>query len=154
MNTNEITREPLGYWPWVYYITRLWDYPDDVEAKVIGFAIILSTFGKDGHNIWPAAHTVARRAGMTKKTARRYRQRCIDLGLFRDTGQRVNYIPVLEISIPDGGTVDAEIIDDDLVGFRQGEPVSGERRSLEPELTGAPACEPDAETIRRMWDEY
>jgi len=89
------------YWSWVYYITRQWHFPDDVEAsKIIGFAIITSTFGKNGHEIRPAAHTIARRAGMTDRLASQYRQRCIDLGLFRDTGKRYNCIPVLEISIP------------------------------------------------------
>ena len=40
------------YWRWVYYITREWEYPDDVDAsKIIGFAIILSTFGNKGHSI-------------------------------------------------------------------------------------------------------
>lgn len=90
------------YWRWIYFLTREWDYPDDVEAaKVIGFSVIMSTFGKKGREIRPAAHTVGRRAGMTERLARDYRKRCIDLGLFRDTGKRYNCVPVLEISIPD-----------------------------------------------------
>jgi hypothetical protein len=107
----------LRYWPWVYHVTRVWEYPDDVEAaKIIGFAIIMSTFGKNGHDIYPAAHTVARRAGMTDRLARRYRRRCIELGLFTDTGERKNCIPVLEISIPDGERIYPAPVNDDPWG--------------------------------------
>jgi hypothetical protein len=91
----------LDYWHWLYFITRKWEYPDDVEAaKVIGFAIIMSTFGKKGTNIRPSAHAVARRANMTDRLSSHYRRRCIDLGLFRDTGETYHSIPILEISIP------------------------------------------------------
>lgn len=112
------------YWHWVYYITREWIYPNRVRveyrnpdgttdvreekltarggiAKVIGFAIILSTFGDHGTDIRPSAATLARRATMTRRTAGHYRQICLALGLFKDTGNVDKYrIPILEISMP------------------------------------------------------
>jgi hypothetical protein len=112
------------YWRWVYNITREWVYPNRVTveypkpdgstdvreekltarggiAKVIGFAIILSTFGDHGTDIRPSAATLARRATMTKRTAGHYRQMCLALGLFKETGKvDKNRIPILEISTP------------------------------------------------------
>lgn len=106
----------LDYWHWLYWLTRKWEYPDDVEAaRMIGFAIIMSTFGKKGMNIRPSAHAVARRANMTDRLSGHYRRRCIELGLFRDTGKAYNNIPILEISIPvESAVVKMNIVSTDV----------------------------------------
>jgi hypothetical protein len=188
--------DTLDYWHWVYYITREWIYPNRVTveypnpdgstdvrdekltarggiAKVIGFAIILSTFGDHGTDIRPSAATLARRATMTKRTAGHYRQVCLALGLFKDTGKVDKYrIPVLEISMPQnaGGPKQSGALLDrkpdrfkcDYIGcnvatwheHRPEEPSTRERAEADSEdMPPKRTRELAAATARRAWDD-
>lgn len=89
------------FWEWEYCLARNWAAPKGVDVpKLIGFAIILATFGTEGGNIYPSAATLAERACMTPNTAKKWRGRCVKLGLFRDTGETYHRIPILEIAMP------------------------------------------------------
>jgi hypothetical protein len=88
------------FWRWYYHLARKWEPPDIDVPKIIGFALIMATFGKKGREIRPSSATLAKRANVHPVTARRLRRECIDLGLFRKTGIGRNGIDVLEIAIP------------------------------------------------------
>src|SRR6266571_3330382 len=100
---GNINRE-TGYWKWVYHVTRVWEYPGEINAKLIGFAIIMSTFGNHGKEIRPCAQTLSKRANLPARACGHLRRECVRLGLFRETGKSWNGIPVLEISIPESRT--------------------------------------------------
>jgi hypothetical protein len=90
-----------GYGAWVYHLARKWKPPPDINApKIIGFAVIMATFGKDGRGIWPSAATLAKCAHVSERTAQRLRADCVELGLLRETGITGSGIAILEIAIP------------------------------------------------------
>jgi hypothetical protein len=90
-----------GYGAWVYHIARKWKPPPGINApKIIGFAIIMATFGKNGQGIWPSASTLAKCAHVSERTAQRLRADCVELGLFREAGITGSGIAILEIAIP------------------------------------------------------
>ena len=94
------------YGKWAYHIARKWKAPPTVNGrkvdvpKIIGFAHILASFATDGENIWPAVPRLAKLANCDERTARRLRQDCIALGLFKVVGKTVYNVPKLELSIP------------------------------------------------------
>jgi len=94
-------RDTPDFWPWYYHLARKWRAPPDIDVpKVIGFALIMGTFGKDGRDIRPSASTLADRAKVHRITANNLRKQCVTLGLFRETGKTRSGIPILEIKIP------------------------------------------------------
>jgi hypothetical protein len=91
-----------------YHLARKWRAPDDVNIpRVIGFAVILASFGRDGRRIYPSASKLAETARMHRRNAQKLRTECVRLGLFRDTGQRISKIAVLEIAVPPDAPEDA-----------------------------------------------
>lgn len=98
------------FWHWQSHIMRRWAPPAKVngrsidKCKIVGFAVILASFGKDGTNLHPSAATLARRAHMSERWAKQLRKDAVTLGLFREirgTGPVQN----LEIAIPASGTI-------------------------------------------------
>ena len=89
------------YGAWVYHLARKWKPPPDTNLpKILGFAVIMASFGTRGRGIWPSAATLAKCAHISERHAKRLRAQCVELGLFRETGITGSGIAILEITIP------------------------------------------------------
>ncbi len=85
------------------------------KFDIIGFAIVLASFGKSGRGIWPSAEKVAERGGQSVANVKRLRKLVVRLGLFRKTGGHHGRIEDLEIDIPSKAPVKAH--DDPWAGM-------------------------------------
>lgn len=117
--TGEVTETGKpGYGQWVYHIYRKWNPPASIKRPVtrkdgttevvdesfdllhvLGLAVMMASFGKDGSRIHPSAGTLAKRSGMTDRGVKNLRRQAIQLGLFRQTGN-VGRVPELEVTLP------------------------------------------------------
>src|SRR5205809_2175871 len=89
------------YGTWVYHLARKWKAPPDIDLpKLLGFAVIMASFGTNGRDIWPSLARLAEYAHVSRSTAKRLRRQCVDLGLFRETGTTPRGIAILAIAIP------------------------------------------------------
>jgi hypothetical protein len=89
------------YGKWVYHIARKWKPPPDISLpKIVGFAVIMASFGTSGRDIWPSAATLADAAHVSVATVDRLRPQCIELGLFRKRGITKSGVPIVDIAIP------------------------------------------------------
>jgi hypothetical protein len=90
------------YGEWVNHLARKWESPPGVDrVKIIGFAAVLASWGADHDGrICPSAATIAKELRISERTAKRLRTQCIRLGLFRETGEWWNGVPVLECVTP------------------------------------------------------
>ena len=62
--------ETPDFWRWYYHCARKWKAPPGTDVfKIVGFALIMATFGDDGRNIWPSAATLVGRANVHERTA-------------------------------------------------------------------------------------
>jgi hypothetical protein len=83
-----------------------WRWPKRAKSRLLGFAIVLASFSRDGSNIYPTLPLLAERAGISPRQARRLRDEVIALGLFIVTGKAVHGGPRLAVSIPPWGVMD------------------------------------------------
>jgi hypothetical protein len=90
----------LKYGDWVYWISRKWQTDAKDKMELIGFAVLLASFGDDGVDCYPTSDTLARLGNISQRTAKRWRIRCVELGLFEETGKTYKGVPKLRISIP------------------------------------------------------
>jgi hypothetical protein len=95
------------YWTWQDHIVNQWDGPAKAgraprtpKYRLVGFAIVLASFGTDGRDIYPSAARIAQRAGITESNAKLMRAAVIRAGLFRKTGRHRGLVAILEIDIP------------------------------------------------------
>jgi hypothetical protein len=86
------------FWKWQYHICRKWQPPKGFnKTRIVGFALILASWGNDGKGIRPSAATLAKAVGMSRSTAIEMRELVVNFGLFRETGRTPEKIPILEI---------------------------------------------------------
>jgi hypothetical protein len=90
----------LKYGDWVYWLTRKWEYSGKDKLELIGFAVLLASFGDNGIDCYPTIETLVRLGNVSERTAQRRKARCVELGLFEDTGKTYKGVPKLRISIP------------------------------------------------------
>jgi hypothetical protein len=102
-----------GYGEWVYHLCRKWQPPRkhtltragrevtvrvDVP-KLIGVAVMMASWGKDGSDIYPSAEKIAPHADMSVRQVKDLRQLAVSLGMFRVTGKS-GRSQILEIATP------------------------------------------------------
>jgi hypothetical protein len=87
------------FWLWLRYITTDWKAPKGAY-RLIGFATILATKGHQGADLYASAGTLAKQAGVSRRQIYDLRTKCVEVGLFRNTGAMRYGVPVLEIAIP------------------------------------------------------
>jgi hypothetical protein len=91
---------------WEYYIKRKWAPEGAPDMRdLIGFALVLESYGKSGASIYPSAKRLAERLRVSEKTIKRQRALCVKLGIFRVVGH-FGRIPILERCMPAETVVD------------------------------------------------
>jgi hypothetical protein len=90
----------LKYGDWLYWVSRKWQTDAKDKMELIGFAVLIASFGDDGAGCYPTSETLARLGNVSPRTAKRWRKRCIELGLFEVDGTTYKGVPKLRISIP------------------------------------------------------
>ena len=74
--------KPLDFWTWQFHIINKWQRPKNVDYKLIGFAIILASNGRDGKHLFAGEALLSKQTGLSARHVRNLKRTAIDVGLF------------------------------------------------------------------------
>ena len=90
----------MDYGRWVYHITRKWETTDRDKLELIGFAVLMASFGDNGKGCHPMLYTLAQRSNKSKSVVQRLKSRCLEVGLIKKSGYTAKGVPIYDVGLP------------------------------------------------------